>query len=228
MKKKMRDNICGTDVNNAISKRFWGYVKSSSNSYRIPETLSYNSSGADVNANLFNQYFYSQFSVESEYDIDINFEKGNDFSISFSSDRIQELLYDINVNNKACGPDELPGIVLKRCSNALAEPLSIIFTLIYNTGMVPVDWKLANVVPVFKKGETKSIKNYRPISLTCICAKVMERIIHEEILSKTTNLIDRRQHGFLMNKSCTTNLISMVEDIAYSQNNKIGTDIIYF
>ena len=103
MKKKMRDNICGTDDNNAISKRFWGHVKSTSNSYRIPETLSYNSSGADVNANLFNQYFYSQFSVESEYDIDINFEKDNDFSISFSSDRIQKLLNDINVN-KACGP----------------------------------------------------------------------------------------------------------------------------
>ena len=93
--------------------------------------------------------------------------------------------------------------------------------------MVPVDWKLANVVPVFKKGEKKSIKNYRHISLTCICAKVMEPIIHEEILSKTTNVIDRRQHGFLMNKSCTTNLISMVEDIAYSLHNKIGTDIIY-
>ena len=56
----------------------------------------------------------------------------------------------------------------------------------------------------------------------------MERIIHEEILSRTTNLIDRRQHGFLMNKSCAKNLISMVEDIAYSLHNKIGTDIIYF
>ena len=139
MKKKMRDNICGTDDNNAISNRFWGYVKSTSNSYRIPETLSYNSttsSHTDLNANPFNQYFYSQFFVESEYDI--NFEKDNDFSISFSSDRIEKLLNDIDVN-KACVPEELPGNVLKHCSNALAEPLSIIFTLIYNTGMVPVD-----------------------------------------------------------------------------------------
>ena len=94
--------------------------------------------------------------------------------------------------------------------------------------MVPVDWKLANVVPVFKKGDKKSIKNYRPISLTCICAKVMERIVHEEFLIRTANLIDRRQHGFLINKSCTTNLISIVEDIAYSLHNKAGTDIIYF
>ena len=56
----------------------------------------------------------------------------------------------------------------------------------------------------------------------------MERIIHEKILSRTANLIDRRQHGFLIKKSCTTNLISLVEDIAYSLHNRIGTDIINF
>ena len=57
MKKKMRDNICGANDNNAISKRFWGYLKSTSNSYRIPETMSYNSTTSSdtiVNANLFN------------------------------------------------------------------------------------------------------------------------------------------------------------------------------
>ena len=158
-----------------LVKRFLGYVKNTSNSYRIPETISYNSTTSSdtyVNANLFNQYFYSQFSAESEYDIYISFEKDNDFNISFSTGRIQKLLNNIEVN-KACGPDELPGIVLKRCSNSQAKPLSIISTLIYNTGMVPVDWKLANVDPLFKKGEKKSIKNYRPISLTCICAKAM-------------------------------------------------------
>ena len=88
MKKKMRDNICGLEDNNVISKRFWRYVKSTSNSYRIPETLSLDSttsSDISVQANLFNQYFYSQFSNESNYNIDMNFENDNDFSISFSS-----------------------------------------------------------------------------------------------------------------------------------------------
>ena len=83
-------------------------------------------------------------------------------------------------------------------------------------------------MPVFKKGEKKSVKNYRPISLTCICSKIMERIVQEEILNRTSHLIDRGQHGFLESKSCTTNLISLVEDVAFSLYNRIGTDIIYF
>ena len=230
MKKKIRDNICGLEDNNVISKRLWRYVKSTSNSYRIPETLSLDSttsSDTSVQANLFNQYFYSQFSNESNYNIDMNFENDNDFSISFSTSRVQNQLKNLNVN-KACGPDQIPGIVLKRCSKTLAEPLSIIFNTIYNTGMVPSDWKLANVVPIFKKGDKKSVKNYRPISLTCICSKIMERIVQEEILNRTSNLIDLRQHGFIENKSCTTNLISLLEDVTYSLHNKIVTDIIYF
>ena len=157
MTKKMRDNICGLEDNNVISKRFWRYVKSTSNSYRIPETLSLDittSSDTSVQANLFNQYFYSQFSNESNYNIDMNFENDNDFSISFSTSRVQNQLKNLNVN-KACGPDQIPGIVLKRCSNTLAEPLLFIFNTIYNTGMVPSDWKLANVVPIFKKGDKK-------------------------------------------------------------------------
>ena len=226
----MRDNICGQDDNNAISKRFWGYIKSFSNSYRIPEILSFDStvsSDTSVKANLFNKYFYSQFSNESNYNIDINFLNDSDFNISFSTSRIQNHLQNLNVN-KAFNPDQIPGIVLKRCSDTLAEPLSIIFNIVYNTGIVPAEWKLANVVPVFKKGEKKSVKNYRPISLTCICSKLMERIVQEEILNRTSHLIDRRQHGFLESKSCTTNLISLVKDVAFSLHNRIGTDIIYF
>ena len=81
--------------------------------------------------------------------------------------------------------DEIPGIVVKRCSGVSAEPLSIIFRIIYNTRIVPSEWKLSNVVPIYKKVDKKDIKNYRPISLTSIIAKVMERIIHEELLLRT-------------------------------------------
>ena len=45
------------------------------------------------------------------------------------------------------------------------------------TGKLPQDWVTANVVPVFKKGDPRLSSNYRPISLTSIIVKVMERII---------------------------------------------------
>ena len=146
-----------------VSTKFWGYVKSTSNTHRIPEVMCLDtkvSSDAETKANLFNQYFFHQFSEASNYEIDINFSNDSDFDINYSPERIEKLLKDVNIN-KAGGPDGIPGIVLKRCSGVLAEPLSIIFKVIYNTGIVPSEWKLSNVVPIFKKGDKKDIKNYR-------------------------------------------------------------------
>ena len=58
-------------------------------------------------------------------------------------------------------------------------------------------------------------------------SKIMEKIIHEELLLKVVPLIDKRQHGFLPNRSCATNLI-LIDDITKSLHNNTGTDIIYF
>ena len=100
--------------------------------------------------------------------------------------------------------------------------------LVYNTGSLPLEWKLSNIVPIFKKGDSKEVSNYRPISLLCIASKIMERIIHEEITIKVMPLIDKRQHGFLPNRSCSTNLVQLTDDVAQSLHKNIGTDIIYF
>ena len=59
-------------------------------------------------------------------------------------------------------------------------------------------------------------------------ANIKERIIHEEMLLKVGSLIDERQHGFLPNRSCATNLMILIEDITKSLHNNVGTDIIYF
>ena len=56
----------------------------------------------------------------------------------------------------------------------------------------------------------------------------MERIIHEETLPKVVSLIDKRQHGFLPNRSCATNLTILIDDVTKSLHKNIGTDIIYF
>ena len=225
---KMRENLYDYEDRNLLSKKFWSYVKRTSKSKRIPEIVcrdSNISSDAKTKANMFNKFFHDQFSEPSIYNIDISFD--NEFDIDLSPSRIKAFLANININ-KACGPDEIPGIVLKMCSDSVALPLSIIYKLIYNTGSLPSQWKLSNVVPIFKKGDSKQVSNYRPISLLCIASKIMERIIHEETTLKVLHLIDRRQHGFFPNRSCATNLIQLIDDVAQSLHKNIDTDIIYF
>ena len=98
----------------------------------------------------------------------------------------------------------------------------------YNCGYIPKEWKLANIVPVFKKGKKGNVENYRPISLTCLVMKIFERIIKDEILGHTSHNLDQRQHGFMSNKSCTTNMVHFCDSLALSLNNDKRSDVIYF
>ena len=62
----------------------------------------------------------------------------------------------------------------------------------------------------------------------CLSAKIMERVIQDELLSKTQEFLNATQHGFIPGKSCTTNLITLTDNIANNLAKDIGTDIIYF
>ena len=117
---------------------------------------------------------------------------------------------------------------MKNCAPGLAYPLSKLFKVSYNTGIIPQEWKYANVVPVHKKGNKSDVENYRPISLTCLMMKLFEIIIRDEILEKCSDLLNDYQHGFLPGKSCTTQMINFSDSINLSINDNIHTDVIYF
>ena len=102
------------------------------------------------------------------------------------------------------------------------------FKLSYNTGCIPKEWKLAHIVPIHKKGSKEDIENYRPISLTSLVMKTFERILKDELLLRTSHLLDSRQHGFLSKKSCTTNMIGFCDSVVLSLNDCSRTDAIYF
>jgi len=228
---KMRSNFDDTSNPNSLTKKFWSYVKSSSNTSRIPDIVSckgrFRSEPIDK-ANLFNNYFCEQFSRQSHYDIDVDFNHDsflNDFRIDFRT--VRSILKSLNAN-KSYGPDGISGKILKKCHFSLAYPLSILFNLSFNLGQIPKEWKLANVVPVHKKGDKSLVENYRPISLTCLIMKVFERCIRDALLSVCQDSIHPSQHGFLPNKSCTTQLIPFVDELALSLNNSVIVDIVYF
>ena len=140
---------------------------------------------------------------------------------------IRVLLNKLN-SNKAPGPDGIHGKILKNCAFSIAYPLSLIFNTSYRTGLIPQEWKLAHVVPVFKKGTKSDVENYRPISLTCLVMKIFEKLVRNEIMSRCQDKINQKQHGFLPGKSCITQMIPFCEDLSVTINDLSTVDVIYF
>ena len=86
VQEKMNVNLTNSDDPTFISKKLWSYVKSPSNNHCIPEIVNYNRNfrtDPTEKAELFNEYFYDQFSDESHYSIPINFHSSDSFSIEF-------------------------------------------------------------------------------------------------------------------------------------------------
>jgi hypothetical protein len=83
-----------------------------------------------------------------------------------------------------------------------------------STGSVPSEWRRAIVVPVYKNGNAADVSNYRPISLTCVACKIMERVISSDMLAflRMHNAISKQQHAFLSRRSTCTNLIETIND----------------
>ena len=89
--------------------------------------------------------------------------------------------------------------------------MSIIFSKLVNEGTVPQSWKEAWVVPIFKKGKKNNPSNYRPVSLTSIVGKILERIIGSKIMDhlEGNDLLCIEQHGFRKGRSCATQLLEV-------------------
>ncbi|BHF80162.1 hypothetical protein SprV_0702328600 [Sparganum proliferum] len=80
------------------------------------------------------------------------------------------------------GPDAIPAKLLKELAPEMSKPLAVIFQTSFLTGCLPSDWKSATITPLFKGGSRASANNYRPVSLTSICCKIMEKIIKKALM----------------------------------------------
>ena len=129
----------------------------------------------------------------------------------------------------AAGPDEIGPRVLQELEDAAAAALTIIFRESVASGVVPDDWRRANVTPIFKKGSKTDPGNYRPVSLTSVCCKLLEGLLKTKIMNHLlqNNLVNASQHGFMPGRSCCTNLLEFMEEVTRLVDEGTPVDVIY-
>ena len=212
-------------------KKFCSFIKSlKKDSFGIP-SLRGNGELVSENvkkANILNQQFESVFSQES---IDLPNIPGPKFArmpdINIDTHGTEQLLTDLDPN-KATGPDGVPARILKMGATEIAPALATIFRKSLETGQLPEDWRNANISPIFKKGDRTLPSNYRPVSLTSICCKVMEHVIRSNVMDHLDklNILTDNQHSFRHNRSCESQLILTTNDFAKSLDKGRQTDAI--
>ena len=182
-------------------------------------------------ATILNKQYQSVFTQE-DTESPILDPDGDPFSagmkdITVSEEGVRKLLQMSNPR-KASGPDMIPTRFLKKCSDELAPILAIIFNKSLQTGTLPDGWKEANVATVFKKGQRYDPANYRIVSLTCLCCKMLEHIIVSSVLKHVDDheILSDCQHGFRARRSCETQLVTLLHDLALSLDRGTQTDMV--
>ncbi|UYV64195.1 hypothetical protein LAZ67_2007019 [Cordylochernes scorpioides] len=125
--------------------------------------------------------------------------------------------------NKTPGPDGIHGQMISNLGKNGKERLLDIFNNSWKTGKLPQDWKTATIIPIKKLDKSADDpKNYRPISLTSICCKLMEKIILRRLTYHldTKNLLPEEQYGFRKGHGTIDQLLSFTQKVKDAQNRK--------
>ncbi len=181
-------------------------------------------------ADLLNKYFASVFTPPSSQP-QPNAAQPADTSVSdlsVSTSMVKEKILRLRPAS-AAGPDKIGPQLLQELVNEVSPVLATIFNSSLQEGLVPADWRQANVTPIYKKGTKADPGNYRPVSLTSVCCKLLESIIKDTVMDHLLDnkLIRDSQHGFMPNRSCTTNLLEFLELATKSVDEGDPFDIIF-
>ena len=181
-------------------------------------------------ANTLNRFFSSVFTKEDTAAIPVlpASECTPLEDIAITEDIVRKALDSLKTTSSP-GPDEIHSRVLKEAAGQIAKPLTILFQKSLDTGSLPEDWKLGTVVPIFKKGNRQEPCNYRPVSLTAIPCKVFEKLIRDCIMEHLTaeQLLHCDQHGFRPKRSCSSQLLEVLEDWSSSIELSEPVDALY-
>ena len=216
-------------------KSFYAYAKSKSKGRTGIGPLKWKDklveSALDM-AKVLNEYFVTVFTKEDLSNMPIMEEEEDEkeilMGIEITEEGITKAVKKMKPN-KAAGVDGFGSTFVKESLGGILVPLLSLMKSSMENAEVPDDWKRANVSAIHKKGDKKNPANYRPVSLTSNIGKIMERIIKDEIIQllERNQAIRDSQHGFRSKRSCLTNLLIFMEEVAEQLDSGEEVDVIY-
>ena len=234
--RKQKEKIISMDVKKN-PKAFWKYisVKTKTRSgitvlHCDPNDESSRLTNNDSHkANLLNEYFASVFTNEPHGNIPIletRTEKEMEYNII--SDEIALLLKNMD-GNKSPSPDGYHPCFIKELADFIIEPIGIIFRNSMESGTIPSQWKEARVSAIYKKGNKKLAGNYRPVSITSVLCRILEKLIRNQIVEymQSENLLSDLQFGFIKGRSTSLQLLNIMNDWTCAIENSNSSDCIY-
>ena len=185
-------------------------------------------------AEVLNEYLSSVFTTEDISSLPVSFTKfeGNKSEhlgqLFVSPEMISQKIKKMK-DNKSPGVVGIPPKLLKEIVEQISTSLAKLFNLSLEEGIVPSEWKEANITPLFKKGSRNKLENYRPVSLTSVVCKLLETLIRDHMVEFLVKhkLINTSQHGFLKVRSCLTNLLCFLEEITKWVDDGSPVDVVY-
>ena len=128
---------------------------------------------------------------------------------------------------KSTGYDSIPPRMLKPVARQLSPHVSSIFNNCVDSQIFPENAKLAEVIPLFKKDDSLVMKNYRPVSILPSLSKILERIIHNQLLTFMDSILDPRMAAYRKGYSCEYVLLNLTEQWKKALDTKMHTGAIF-
>ena len=179
-------------------------------------------------ANLLADQYDAVFSLPSTSEPTIDDSSTPINNIVINAQEIIEAIDELK-STAAPGADGIPAILLKKCKNTLALPLTTFWNECMKTSYIPQSLQTSIITPLHKGGNKSEAANYRPVALTSHIIKIYEKVIRKHLTAylESTGGLNKNQHGFRAGRSCLTQLLAHYDNIITLLEDGFNVDTIY-
>ena len=226
------DRICRLkNLKNAKPKEYWKIINSTDKKEQFTPPLD--------DLYTFFKNINSQNVDEEEPQINNEMNHSSDFNrlneeinVEITEEEIYRAIKNLK-NNKSSGPDNVLNEHLKYTAKKMMPIYVQLFNLIFNTGSIPQNWTLGNILPIYKnKGDKNKPENYRPITLVSCFGKLFTAILNNRLnkYAEDVEMINPCQAGFRKDYSTADNIfvINSLIDLLKAKGKKLYCTFIDF